>query len=1704
MTNLDSAFHDAVADCDKSPVALLVYHRTGSAVVEQVSRACQQAAGVQADFRPRLSLLGWAGREIRRFFYAKIAFHHFFVLDTAIPPGPSPQGLDHLVERLGYHVNDKREIQGSRGLLLQRWVLLLLTFVGFSLARYAPAVLTHPLVADNALFRWLLRPESLGYTITASLVGAALAALGLFVYLESRANLVGLFRPRPQVNNVEQEIAFIVEEVGKRQTRGWLSLLVLQPLVYLLALGGLLPLLHLVRLVRYALQRRQVALPGRKQLDRDAVRSLLWLLADGLILAGFLVGSGWLPGPPLPGGPGVWNGVFFSSWLFLAIGSVRETWKLLRTEDLPVAALDRLAWLRGCAVVLWVVLLGSLVLWWAPAGDWPVLRSLLGPATLLLLATVVLAVFIRPWTQSRNRVMIRVADVQRLGDDCPRLYAALRDAIPGRLLVIALWDTDETPETLTGYRCVHVPPARAGDLGPMLRKLLPRRFGMKKEDWANFLDDLEAYVLRVCRDRYEPCRWFEERIACRSRETSAFLRCFYAAMPELVRLRRSAYPDPHERVTARPSHPEGWKQAFEDLLAGLPAADKVSRETLRELVAWVREWETDALRFHLDALARRYQERLPDYTGHLVRLALFVHLRAAEQLALEAERPRGEHSARPAHGVPVSLCREAGLFAGMPAVAAGRYTDDYRREGFLESADPVIFSPGELSFLATAYLSIPVLYGEHDGLIRQLTQAGRGDARFLKVAAACARRIQQDDYVQQLPAPERRAPDAEDGRERSVLSPQARMELLLRSVTLLLAYYERVAREGLPGVEKDRLDAELLHLAGTEEAGDDLSILALLAVASRQSEHAALVGPHRQRYRERVSDLGERWLRLQVQRHLLAGSFAPDGDSPTELAAQGQLDALLREEGGGSPAPGRYDARAAHHHYHLGYRALESGRPLSALAEFARAAARAYQVDDALYARVQHQAARALSRLHLYGWAADQLERLYQDYGVYLRDDPVVPEILLSRARAEARLHAHEPHAVWTVPTRWIAPVESRAADLPGYLQALLAQTRAVYEEKRGAADEALQAARESHCQLRLLAVRRWQGILVQLDLARLARRTGHWHEVESLLDDRLRATLARFSPLGYLEACQTLARDFQARAHFKLAEDRWLEMVRSAVAVGGAPEEKAGNGSAAGDLEDRLDGLLHDLRPAAGAPVPWCKVLQAACELSEIARRRATSHHLGQLLDAERRRRMQANWYTAYRLLTTAYNAFRSYLAESRDTPLIAEAPPLAPGVSRFLDRGFAARHDPGQLTFLDEHFATPRPPAGPRPEQDGLTLDEVYFDLRRRPDGKLVRALTPPLRQVLYQLYHAHEMLHMGLTLFLPGPAEAAAGPDTPAARLGQADLVTRDGSDYRLNRPVRVAEYLDFLEKLSAEQKRAGNPVPANLGAVNSATLRALCEFCRMFFLRLLFPRPEADLKEMARVRSENHHPDDAPPEVGSKPGQAPATAYLLLRWEHLGDLGRLRWLFHWLLLRLDDPEACGDLDVGRVERVREALRKLAEHLHNDHDESPTHIETLHHRLHRELNRLRGRPVVADGPAGKELLSAPALGLLPSAARDQAEALLPYYEEALTQLLSAPENDLYESVLNRVALLEGLRDASLFFHDHKRELFLSGMIQSWGLELFRDLDRLHNHALTAYVKHGFFPHWDDIRQSLRDLQSTIRHLEGQLRAAPVKAAK
>ena len=66
-----------------------------------------------------------------------------------------------------------------------------------------------------------------------------------------------------------------------------------------------------------------------------------------------------------------------------------------------------------------------------------------------------------------------------------------------------------------------------------------------------------------------------------------------------------------------------------------------------------------------------------------------------------------------------------------------------------------------------------------------------------------------------------------------------------------------------------------------------------------------------------------------------------------------------------------------------------------ATAPIARAAARAYQVDDALYARVQHHAARALSVLHLHGWAADQLERLYQDYGVYLRDDPVVPELLL-------------------------------------------------------------------------------------------------------------------------------------------------------------------------------------------------------------------------------------------------------------------------------------------------------------------------------------------------------------------------------------------------------------------------------------------------------------------------------------------------------------------------------------------------------------------------------------------------------------------------------------------------------------------------------------------------------------------------------------
>jgi hypothetical protein len=43
-------------------------------------------------------------------------------------------------------------------------------------------------------------------------------------------------------------------------------------------------------------------------------------------------------------------------------------------------------------------------------------------------------------------------------------------------------------------------------------------------------------------------------------------------------------------------------------------------------------------------------------------------------------------------------------------------------------------------------------------------------------------------------------------------------------------------------------------------------------------------------------------------------------------------------------------------------------------------------------------------------------------------------------------------------------------------------------------------------------------------------------------------------------------------------------------------------------------------------------------------------------------------------------------------------------------------------------------------------------------------------------------------------------------------------------------------------------------------------------------------------------------------------------------------------------------------------------------------------------------------------------------------------------LTALLTDPENDLFESLLNRITLLEGLRDASLFFSDNKRELFAS----------------------------------------------------------------
>src|SRR5262249_50763356 len=161
-------------------------------------------------------------------------------------------GLDQVVRQLGYDVDARRQVSGSRSQIVKQFVLTLFALVITPLVRFLPDLRDNTLFDNFLPAAWLSGPPS--SLMLAGVLVSLLAGAALFPYLEWRANLPGLFRPRPELTSTDEEVRFIVEEVRQRQRRGWLWLCLELPLVFLLVpmlLAGHVALL-IARLVRRA------------------------------------------------------------------------------------------------------------------------------------------------------------------------------------------------------------------------------------------------------------------------------------------------------------------------------------------------------------------------------------------------------------------------------------------------------------------------------------------------------------------------------------------------------------------------------------------------------------------------------------------------------------------------------------------------------------------------------------------------------------------------------------------------------------------------------------------------------------------------------------------------------------------------------------------------------------------------------------------------------------------------------------------------------------------------------------------------------------------------------------------------------------------------------------------------------------------------------------------------------------------------------------------------------------------------------------------------------------------------------------------------------------------------------------------------------------------------------------------------------------
>src|SRR5205823_1175166 len=134
----------------------------------------------------------------------------------------------------------------------------------------------------------------------------------------------------------------------------------------------------------------------------------------------------------------------------------------------------------------------------------------------------------------------------------------------------------------------------------------------------------------------------------------------------------------------------------------------------------------------------------------------------------------------------------------------------------------------------------------------------------------------------------------------------------------------------------------------------------------------------------------------------------------------------------------------------------------------------------------------------------------------------------------------------------------------------------------------------------------------------------------------------------------------------------------------------------------------------------------------------------------------------------------------------------------------------------------------------------------------GNRTRATAPPLQRLLNQAEHTHALVHLGLSFFLPSPPPGGAAAAEGESLIGQ-DAQGRPV----LTVPFSVDEYLALLGRTIPLNGPPGVNGVAPVEAQNSATLRAVCDCCRLILLKDLFASMSAPVKGIFQAWAGKHH-------------------------------------------------------------------------------------------------------------------------------------------------------------------------------------------------------------------------------------------------------